>query len=38
MDKGDTEVTLKISANVVGDSNNESKFSIKLLVVSFKAS
>ena len=39
--KGDTEVTLKISSNVVGDSNNENNFPHKLLLTnntSFKPS
>ena len=30
--KNDTEVTLKISSNVVGDSNDENNFSHKLLL------
>ena len=30
--KNDTEVTLKISSNVVGDSNDENNFSRKLLL------
>ena len=29
--KNSTEVTLKLSSNVVGDSNNENNFSCKLL-------
>ena len=39
--KGDTEVTLKISSNVVGDSNDENNFPHKLLLTnntSFKPS
>ena len=31
--KNDTEVTLKISSNVVGDSNDENNFSRKLLLI-----
>ena len=31
--KNDTEVTLKISSNVVGDSNDENHFSRKLLLI-----
>ena len=31
--KNDTEVTLKISSNVVGDSNDENYFSRKLLLI-----
>ena len=31
--KNGTEVTLKFSANVVGDYNNENKFSHKLLLI-----
>ena len=30
--KNDTEVTLKLSSNVVGDSNNENNFPHKLLL------
>ena len=38
--KNNTELTLKISSNVVGDSNDENNFSHKLLnqYTSFKAS
>ena len=35
--KNGTEVTLKISSNVVGDSNDENNFPHKLLSTSFKA-
>ena len=31
--KNDTEVTLKISSNVVGDSNDENNFSRKFLLI-----
>ena len=36
--KNSTEVTLKISSNVVGDSNDEHKFSHKLLLTNMKIS
>ena len=36
--KNGTEVTLKISSNVVGDSNDENNFSRKLLLTNTKVS
>ena len=34
--KNGTEVALKLSSNVVGDSNNENNFSHKLLLTKFR--
>ena len=36
--KNNTEVTLKISSNVIGDSNDESNFPLKLLITNRQVS
>ena len=38
MEKNDTEVTLKISSNVVGGSNDENDFPYKLLLTNTQVS
>ena len=36
--KDSTEVTLNLSSNVIGDSNNQTNFSLKLLLTDMKVS
>ena len=36
--KNNTEVTLKISSNVIGDSNDENNFPLKLLITNRQVS
>ena len=36
--KNNTEVTLKISSNVIGDSNDENSFPLKLLITNRQVS